>query len=159
MTCLQRVDSIAEQFLSERAYDLIVAPAIADVECDGTGAPLHPVRDYASVFAAFTGAVYEDMASNGTLLTVAGLALIPAAYYYFFLILLAAPQTAALAAGPPLNGWRVIFASSTGHLLLAALIGVLSLAPVLTCCWPERVPRRASQPDTLRHCSGQAADA
>lgn len=159
MTCLQRVDSIAEQFLSERAYDLIVAPAIADVECDGTGAPLHPVRDYLSVFTAFAGAAYEDMASNGTVLTVAGLALIPTAYYYFFLILLAAPQTAAFPAASPLIGWRVIFAGSLGHLLLAALIGVLSLAPVLTCWWPERAPRRTPQPDALRRCSGQAADA
>ena len=143
MTPLERVDAIAERFLSERAYDLIVAPAIADIECDGSGSPLRPARDYASVFAAFAGAVYEDIAANGTLVRVAGLAVIPAAYYYFFLILLAAPQTAAFAAASPLSGWRAILASSFGHLSLALLIAVLSLAPVLTCWWPDRVPRRA----------------
>jgi hypothetical protein len=143
MTCLERVDAIAARFLSQRTYDLIVAPAIADIECDASGTPLRPARDYASVFAAFAGAVYEDMTANGTVLRVAGLAVIPAAYYYFFLILLAAPQSAAFAAGSPLSGWRAILAGSFGHLSLAVLIALLSLAPVLTCWWPERVPRRA----------------
>jgi hypothetical protein len=130
MTFVARVDSLAARFLSDRAYELIVAPALADVEYDPAGAMMNPTRDCRSVARAFAGAVIEDHKSRGSIPLLVGLTLIPAAYYSFFLIVLAAPRAVP------------VFRQAEAFLVLAVAIGILSIGPVLACCWPERTPRR-----------------
>ena len=146
MTFLDRIESLSTRFLSERGHELIVAPAIADLQHDSAeGAP--SARGRFSVVVALAGAAYEEVTSDLRLLKIAGLALIPAIYYSFLFILVIPPEV-----GSQLSGhW--------GRFVIAIGVTVLSFGPVLACCWPERAPRRRQQQDALRRCSGQAADA
>lgn len=142
MTFLERIESLSDRFLSDRSYELIVAPAMADLQHDATSERRLPLaQGQLSVLVAFAGAVYEDLTANSSLLRMAGLTLIPA-LYYTFLIYLCQPQMAQYVA------------ATFGRLAMPGAIALVSVAPVLACCWPERAQRRS-----LRPCSGQAADA
>lgn len=135
MTFVQRIESLSVRFLSERAHELIVVPALADIEYDETGALRHPIRDRRSILTAFAGAAYEDLASRSTLPTIAALVLIPATYYAFFIVVLVAPKAVPLVK------------DASALIALASAVCVLSIAPVVACCWPERAPQRRRQPD------------
>ena len=135
MTFLHRIESLSSRFLSDRTHELIVAPAIADLQCEaGAGAGRYSIGGYFSVLIAFAGAACEEFTAD-SVLKIAGLALIPATYYAF-LIALVVPEAGEFVA------------SHSGPLALAVGIAVLSFGPVLACCWPERAPRRSAQPDT-----------
>lgn len=142
-----RIESLSSRFLTERSHELIVAPAIADMQHDAnSGNPVSAARARASVLAAFGGALYDELTADSGFLKIAALTLIPACYYTF-LIYLCQPQAA------------LYVQANYGRLVLPAAIAVLSIAPVLACCWPEPTPHRTLQPDALRPCSGQTADA
>ena len=134
MTFIQRIDSLSSRFLSERSYELIVGPAIADLQHDARSAPTHPVRGQLSVLVAFAGAVYDEVTADSSLLTIAALALIPA-LYYAFLIVLIVPEAGSFVT------------ARSGLLVLAVGIAVMSFGPVIVCCWPERSPRRPDAAD------------
>ena len=142
MTFIQRIDALSSRFLSERSYELIVGPAIADLQHDAGSEDPHSIRGALSVLVAFAGAAYDEITADSGLWTITALALIPA-MYYAFLIVLILPE-----AGP--------FLRARAGLPLLAVGAAMSFAPVLVCCWPERTPPR---PDALRRCSGSAADA
>ena len=133
MTFIDRIESLSTRFLSDRTHELIVAPAIADVQYD-SGEQGAGVRARVSVLVALAGAAYEELTSDLRLLKLAGLALIPG-LYYAFLIVLVAPEAGALVTGH----W--------GPFALAIGIVVLSFGPVLVCCWPEPTPTRSPRPD------------
>jgi hypothetical protein len=142
-----RIESLSSRFLTERSHELIVVPAIADMQHDANSETLvSAARARASVLAAFGGALYDELTADASLLKIAALILIPASYYTF-LIYLCQPQAA------------LYVQAQFGRLVLPAAIALLSIPPVLVCCWPERTRRRTLQPDALRRCSGQAADA
>ena len=133
MTFIDRVESVSTRFLSERTHELIVAPAIADLQYDsGDGSP--GTRGRFSVLVALAGAVFEEITSDLRVLKIAGLALIPA-IYYAFLIVLVVPEAG------------TFLAARWSPFTLAIGVAVLSFGPVLACCWPERIPRRSPQPD------------
>ena len=136
MTFIGRIESLSARFLTERSYELIVAPAIADLQHDaGCGKPASGARARASVLVAFGGALYDEWTADSGVLKIAALALIPGCYYSF-LIFLCVPQAADFVG------------NSLGRLLaIPAAIALLSFGPVLACCWPERTRRRAMQPD------------
>ena len=146
MTFIDRIESLSTRFLSERTHELIVAPAIADLQYD-SGDESPSARGRVSVLVALVGAAYEELTSDLRLVKLAGLALIPALYYAFLIMLVVPPDARTF-----LSGHWMTFAIAVG-------VAVLSFGPVLACCWPERAPRQSSQPDVLRPCSGQAADA
>jgi hypothetical protein len=132
MTFIERIDSLSSRFLTERSYELIVGPAIADLQHDTDSGPEHSLRGRLSVLTAFAGAVYDEITADSSLLMIASLALIPA-MYYAFLIILILPEAGA-------------FVTARASLMVLAVgIAVMSFGPVLVCCWPERTPRR---PDT-----------
>ena len=133
MTFIQRIDSLSSRFLTERSYELIVGPAIADLQHDATSGPTHSVRGQLSVLVAFAGAVYDEVTADASLLMIAALALIPA-LYYAFLIILILPE-----AGP--------FLRARAGLPLLVVGAAMSFAPVFVCCWPERTPRRPDAAD------------
>lgn len=133
MTFIQRIDSLSSRFLTERSYELIVGPAIADLQHDGGSAPAHSVRGQLSVLVAFAGAVYDEVTTGSSLFMIAALALIPA-MYYAFLIILILPE-----AGP--------FLRARAGLPLLVVGAAMSFAPVLVCCWPERTPPRPDVAD------------
>jgi len=127
---ITRVTTFAERFLSDRSFDLIVAPAIADFEYDPQGGGLGP---YVAVLRAVAGALYEDAASSSAAGTFLLLALIPAVYYLFFFIL-CAPE-----------GLRAVAANRSLSLVLAALTTLAAMVPVAVCFWPERPPARTPE--------------
>ena len=133
MTFIQRIDSLSSRFLTERSYELIVGPAIADLQHDATSGPTHSFRGQLSVLVAFAGAVYDEITTDSGLWRIAALALIPA-MYYAFLIILILPE-----AGP--------FLRARAGLPLLVVGAAMSLAPVLVCCWPERTPPRPDVAD------------
>ena len=133
MTFIDRIESLSMRFLSDRTHELIVAPAIADVQYD-SGGQNAGVRARLSLLGALAGAAYEELTSDLRLLKLAGLGLIPA-FYYAFLLVLVAPEAGALVTGH----W--------GTFALAMGIAVLSFGPVLVCCWPERTSPRSPRPD------------
>lgn len=133
MTFIQRIDSLSSRFLTERSYELIVGPAIADLQHDASAGPTHSVRGQFSVLVAFAGAVYDEVTAGSSLFMIAALALIPA-MYYAFLIILILPE-----AGP--------FLRARAGLPLLVVGAAMSFAPVLVCCWPERTPPRPDVAD------------
>jgi hypothetical protein len=133
MTFIQRIDSLSSRFLTERSYELIVGPAIADLQHDANSGPTHSVRGQLSVLVAFAGAVYDEITTDSGLWRIAALALIPA-MYYAFLIILILPE-----AGP--------FLRARAGLPLLVVGAAMSFAPVLVCCWPERTPPRPDVAD------------
>ncbi|HZJ30346.1 MAG TPA: hypothetical protein VFD21_02190 [Vicinamibacterales bacterium] len=133
MTFIERIDALSSRFLSERSYDLIVGPAIADLQHDaGDGQSPRSMRGSFPVLVAFAGAAYDEITADSGLWRIGALALIPA-MYYAFLIVLILPEAGAFVT------------ARSGLLALAIAIAAMSFAPVLVCCWPERRPRR---PDT-----------
>jgi hypothetical protein len=135
MTFIARIEALSSRFLSDRSHQLIVAPAIADVEHDAAGdRHLSLAQRQMSVLVAFAGAAYQDLTADSSVLRTAALTLIPA-FYYTFLIYLCQPQLAEHVA------------TNFGRLAIPGTIAVLSIAPVLVCCWPDRAPQRAIQSD------------
>jgi hypothetical protein len=117
---------LSDRFLCTRTFELIVAPAIADLQYDeATGSRATVMRNRAAVAWAFALGLYEDAVTASSLLTFAALALLPA-IYYAFLIITVAPTVETL----------------VNRFTLGAIIGVLSLGPVIACYWPERPARR-----------------
>ena len=134
MTFIERIDSLSGRFLSDRSYDLIVGPAIADLQHDaGADGVTYSLRGRLSVLVAFAGAVFDELTADSGIWRFAALALIPAMYYAFLVVLIL-----------PEAGSAVV--TRTGLMVMAVGIAVLSFGPVLVCCWPERTPRR---PDTV----------
>ncbi len=127
---IARVTAFAERFLSDRSFDLIVAPALADFDYDGSASG--GIAQYVAVLRAVAGAVYEDIAASSAATTFLALTLIPAAYYTFFFVL-CVPE-----------GFRTVASNRSVGLLLVALTAIASMVPVVICFWPER--RVSSRP-------------
>lgn len=126
---LALIDRLADRFVTERSFELIVSPAMADFEYDVHRGNAHPpLRSYAAVLRALAGAIVDEAIEGGTARTFLGLTAIPFCYYAFFFLL-----------GFPAGINRLPYASLT---VLAAAVVVLSVAPVLVCFWPERGERR-----------------
>lgn len=120
MTFDTRVVALAERFLSPRTFQLIVAPALADLQFERTEGRAGVVH-HVAVCRAIAGGMREDFASasSGMLL----LALMPTCYYTFLMLLCFDVSSLSI---------------STDFLVFAAVILVLSFAPVMACFWPER---------------------
>jgi hypothetical protein len=135
MTLVGIVTALSERFLRERTFELIVAPAIADLQFD-EGRPDHHLNSRIAVLAAFGWALYEDLTNDSGALTFAALTLLPAAYYTALAVFV-------LRLGPshPADlpfGWS----GAADIIAVACVIAVLSLGPAIACYWPERRPRR-----------------
>jgi hypothetical protein len=127
MTFEHHIIGFAERFLSERTLQLIVLPAIADLQFEHTAGSLTQTAHRLAVLRAVCGGLQDDLArvSRGMLM----LTLLPACYYIFLLVMCFDVLSIAI---------------STSFLVVAALVLVLSLAPVMACFWPERPPVRSA---------------
>jgi hypothetical protein len=130
MTFVDAITVLSDRFLRERTFELIVAPAIADLQYNGDEAATHRLGNRLLVAYAFACAVYEEATSDSSLLTFAALVIIPACYYTFLV----------MACAPPGAEW---FDTSRGRVTVGIIISVLSLGPAIACYWPERQPPRA----------------
>ena len=116
-----RIIAFAERFLSNRTFQFIVAPAIADLQFEHPAGRLRRTANRVAVLRAVAGGVRDDLAraSSGML----ALTLVPACYYIFLLVLCFDVYSISI---------------SSDFLVIAALILILSFGPVLACFWPER---------------------
>ena len=127
MSFESRVQSFSERFLSRRSFELIVEPALADLEFES--AEGRQAASRLAVVRALAGAVQDDFKSQ--LGIIALLWLVPTGYYFVLMTVC-----------------FDFFAGETGKrsmeapLALAVPLLLLSLSPVLVCFWPEgRVTR------------------
>ena len=123
MSFEDRVVRFAARFLSNRTLDLVVTPAIADLQFERDGGWLRSAGNRLAVMRALAGGASDDFAraSSGMLL----LALLPAGYYIFLLVIC-------------FDVFSLTVSASGDFFVTAMLIFVLSFAPVLACFWPER---------------------
>lgn len=130
MSFESRVVSFSERFLSSRSYDLIVAPALADLEFEaaeqGRGHRL-------AVLRAVVGAIRIDAAQHASTFVI--LTLVPACYYF----VLVAVCFDFFHGATGLESVLVTVARVAAPLL------VMSLAPVMVCFWPERRVERSTE--------------
>jgi hypothetical protein len=117
-----RICAFAERFLSRRTYELIVVPAIADLQFEQSAGRS---ANRLAVLRAVAGGLGDDVA--GASGEIVSLALLPAAYYIFFMLICFDVYAISI---------------STGFVLAATMILLLSVAPVLACFWPERPTAR-----------------
>ncbi len=113
------VIAFADRFLSDRTFELVVAPALADLQFDEDAGGRHRIASRLAVLKAVTGGLRLDVwRDSGTLLKVA---LLSACYYTFPLAL----------------GIRMFKTWFEFFVVITLVLG-LSLVPVLVCFWPER---------------------
>jgi hypothetical protein len=123
----RRVIRFAERFLSERTFQLIVLPAIADLQFEHAAGQTTRMANRVAVLRAVCGGLQDDLAraSGGVLF----LALLPACYYIFLLVLC----------------FDVLSISISGSFLVVALLVLLlSFGPAMACFWPARPPVRSA---------------
>ena len=119
MSFESRVIAFADRFLSDRAFELVVTPALADLQFDEDAGRRSRVVNRLAVLKAVAGGLRLDVwRDSGTLLRVS---LLSASYYSFPLFL----------------GIR-FFKTWSEFLVAVTLMLGLSLVPVLVCFWPER---------------------
>ena len=117
------VIELCDRFVSQRAFDLIVTPALADLEFEESAGRHSQMAGRAAVLRAVAGGIGHDMrrGSGGFL----KLALLSACYYIF-----------------PIAVSVSYFKTWSDALFAAAVMFGLSLSPVVVCFWPVRHPVR-----------------
>jgi hypothetical protein len=117
--------AFAARFLSARTFQLVVAPAVADLQFERDAGSLRRTANRVAVLRAVAGGLGDDLAraSGGMLM----LTLLPACYYIFLLVICFDVFSISI---------------STDFLVVATLILILSFGPVMVCFWPERQSAR-----------------
>ena len=129
MTFIDWATRVSTRFLTDRAFELIVGPALADYEYEAQSAHvIDAARARAAVLRAMAGAAWTDLKSDSSTGTLLILTLIPACFFSF-MFALCAPR-----------GIRV-FSSSDAAIAFAIAVLLLSPVPVLACCWPAKNPK------------------
>ena len=115
------VNAFAERFLSDRTFELIVAPALADLQFEQPSGWVRQAEHRVAVLRAVAGGLRDDAARGCGSFVM--LMLLPICYHVFLLLICFDFFSISL---------------STGFVAAATLIVVLSLGPVLACFWPQR---------------------
>jgi hypothetical protein len=125
--------SLARPIFHRETFELVVSPAIADLQFEqrSTGG-------YVAVWIAVGGAVWRDLRSDLRILsddvgTLGALVVMQACYYTCLLTLMSGLTTSGLTAVDAFE--RV---SGGAAMFFAALITGLSVVPTLLCFWPAR---------------------
>ncbi len=121
MSFESRITAFAERFLSDRTFQLVVAPALADLQFEHSVGPRRRTQNRLGLLRAVAGGLRNDFARDCGSFVV--LTLVPAGYYIFLMVILFDFFSIAI---------------STGFVVVALLILVLSIGPVMACFWPER---------------------
>jgi hypothetical protein len=118
------VHAFADRFLSDRTFELIVAPALADLHYDSGSGPRRRALNRFAVIRALAGGLRTDLGRElGSFCLVA---LLPMSYYLAILFLCAD-----------------VFPTASSFLKAVSLAVLMSLAVVAGCFWPAR---RAARP-------------
>ena len=119
MSFAARVIAFSERFLSDRAYQLIVVPALADLQFDEEAGRRGRLADRLAVLRAVGGAIGADVYREWY--SVFKLSLLSVTYFMF-----------------PLGLGISAFRTWTEFLTVATAVLGLAMAPVIVCFWPER---------------------
>lgn len=119
MSFADRIIWFSERFLCDRTFELVVAPALADLEFDPGRRPLTRAINRLAVLRAVLGGLGHDLKHDAG--TFVLLTLMPTCYYMSLLLL----------CFDAVKTW-------SGFLSLTAMVVALSCAPVLVCFWPSR---------------------
>jgi hypothetical protein len=124
MSFESRIAAFAEGYLSTRSFELIVAPALADVEFEQELGRRSLLAGRCAVLRAVAGGLRQDFSRDSA--SLVKLTLLPFCYYLVPLVM-------------------GIEYFTTWSEILAALVIVLALSmvPVLVCFWPARHTPRA----------------
>ena len=118
-----RFDSLVlafcDRFLAQRTFDLIVAPALADLEFEAAAGRRGRIAMRASVLRAVIGGWREDLVRGSD--AFLRLTLLSVSYYMF---------PVAVSVG--------VFKTWSGFFIAATTVLALSMVPVMVCFWPAR---------------------
>ena len=117
MSFESRVVAFSARFLSRRSVELIVTPALADLQFERECRRRTASR--LAVIRALAGAMRADAARNAGMFVV--LTVVPASYYFVLLTVC-----------------FDFFAVRPGVIEVASPLLVMSVAPARVCFWPER---------------------
>jgi hypothetical protein len=115
----ERVIAFSDRFLTDRTFQLIVEPALADLQFDANTSRRGRAANYLAVLRAVAGGLREELTRDSGSFVVLGL--VPACYYTFLMIV-----------------FSDFFEAAGGLLTMMTLIVVLSFGPVMACFWPDR---------------------
>lgn len=113
------VIAFSDRFLAQRTFELVVAPALADLEFEDAAGRRSRVVNRMAVIRATAGAMQEDMRSG-----VADFVKLFLLSYCYFIF-------------PIALGIR-IFKTWADFGIAAVFVLVMSLVPVMVCFWPTR---------------------
>lgn len=113
------VIAFAERFLSDRAFELIVVPALADLQFDEEAGRRSRLANRYAVLRAVAGGLCDDVWRES--MSVFKLSLLSAGYFMF-----------------PLALGIEIFKTWSQFFMVATLVLAMSMVPVVVCFWPER---------------------
>ena len=119
MSFASRIVAFSDRFLSQRSFELIVAPALADLEFEDEAGRRSRLANRYSVLRAVAGGVRDDVWRDSG--SVFKLALVSVCYYMF----------------PIVVGFSY-FKTWSDFFAVMALVLALALVPVAVCFWPER---------------------
>jgi hypothetical protein len=114
-----RVIAFSERFLSDRAYQLIVVPALADLQFDEEAGRRSRLADRLGVLRAVAGAIGDDLWRD--CYSLFKLSLLSVTYFMF-----------------PIALGINAFKTWTEFVVVATLVLGLAMVPVVVCFWPER---------------------
>lgn len=122
MSFESRVMVFSERFLSDRAFRLIVEPALADLQFDDEAGRRSRVANRIAVLRAVAGALADDLLRDWD--SVCKLTLLSTCYFMF-----------------PIALGIQAFKTWSDFFIVALLVQGLALVPVAVCFWPP--PRTA----------------
>jgi hypothetical protein len=124
MSFESRVVSFSQRFLSDRAFQLIVEPALADLQFDEEAGRRSTLANRVAVLRAVAGGLGDDLSRDWY--SVFKLTLLSTCYFMF-------PIALGIQA---FKTWSEFF-------LVASMVQALALVPVVVCFWP---PPRSAPP-------------
>jgi hypothetical protein len=122
MTFESRVTAFCDRFLAQRTFDLVVAPALADLEFEQAGGRRGGLAMRAAVLRAVLGGLRHDVWRGSD--SFLKLTLLSACYYMF-----------------PVAVSVRLFETWSEFFMVVLLVFAMSLTPVLVCFWPARRAR------------------
>ena len=124
MSFESRIVAFSDRFLSDRTFQLVVAPALADLQFDEDTGRRRRAANRLAVIRALAGGLRDDMSRDSG--SVLKMALLSVCYHL-----------------TPLTMGLDYFKTWSGFFTIASIVLALSLVPVMVCYWP---PRRAARP-------------
>ena len=124
MSFESRIMAFSDRFLSDRTVQLVVAPALADLQFDEDAGRRRRAANRFAVLKAVAGGLLDDVSHDSS--SMLKMALLSVCYHL-----------------TPLAMGLDYFKTWSDFFAMVTVVLALSLVPVMVCYWP---PRRAARP-------------